>query len=77
MSIPKIIHQVWEGRTEPFMPVRLQLLARTWQEQNPDWEYHLWNGKEMDELVSVYFRSIYRCTGASPTMYSVGIRFVI
>lgn len=55
MSIPKIIHQVWEGRTEPFMPVRLQLLARTWQEQNPDWEYHLWNGEEMEELVSTYF----------------------
>ena len=55
MAIPKIIHQVWEGRTEPKMPTRLQILARTWREQNPDWEYHLWNGEEMDELVEKHF----------------------
>ena len=55
MAIPKIIHQVWEGRTEPCMPTRLQILARTWREQNPDWEYHLWNGEEMDELVKKHF----------------------
>lgn len=55
MAIPKIIHQVWEGRTEPCMPTRLQILARTWREQNPDWEYHLWNGEEMDELVEKHF----------------------
>ena len=55
MAIPKIIHQVWEGRTEPSMPARLQILARTWQEKNPDWEYHLWNGEEMDKLVEAHF----------------------
>ena len=55
MAIPRIIHQVWEGRTEPKMPTRLQILARTWREQNPDWEYHLWNGEEMDELVEKHF----------------------
>lgn len=55
MSIPKIIHQVWEGRTEPKMPTRLKILARTWQEQNPTWEYHLWNGEEMDKLVETHF----------------------
>lgn len=55
MAIPKIIHQVWEGRTEPSMPTRLQILARSWKRNNPDWEYHLWNGKEMDELVETYF----------------------
>ena len=55
MLIPKIIHQVWEGRTEPRIPLRLQILARTWQEHNPDWEYHLWSGKEMDRLVENYF----------------------
>ena len=58
MAIPKIIHQVWEGRTEPKMPTRLRILARTWQEQNPDWEYHLWNGEEMDELVEKHFPDI-------------------
>ena len=42
---------------------RLQILARTWREQNPDWEYHLWNGEEMDELVEKHFPeylSLYR-----------------
>lgn len=55
MAIPKIIHQVWEGRTDPEMPIRLKILARTWQKQNPDWEYHLWNGEEMDKLVETHF----------------------
>lgn len=55
MNIPKIIHQVWEGRSESKMPARLQIWARTWQENNPDWEYHLWDGKEMDQLVADYF----------------------
>ena len=55
MAIPKIIHQVWEGRTESVMPTRLRILARTWQEQNPNWKYHLWGGEEMDELVTTYF----------------------
>lgn len=55
MAIPKIIHQVWEGRTEPEMPIRLKILARTWKEKNSDWEYHLWNGEEMDELVETHF----------------------
>lgn len=55
MAIPRIIHQVWEGRIEPEMPIRLKILARTWREKNPDWEYHLWNGDEMDKLVETYF----------------------
>lgn len=43
MVIPKMIHQAWEGHTESCMPVRLLILARTWREQNQDWEYHLWD----------------------------------
>ena len=54
MAIPKIIHQVWEG-VQNHVAHRLQILARTWREQNPDWEYHLWNGEEMDELVEKHF----------------------
>lgn len=63
MTIPKIIHQVWEGRTEPSMPARLKVLANTWKECNPGWEYHLWNGEEMDKLVETHFPeylSLYR-----------------
>ena len=75
MAIPKIIHQVWEGRTEPCMPTRLQ----SWQElgeQNQIGEYHLWNGEEMDELVKTFseYLSMYR---SSHTMYNVGTRFAI
>lgn len=55
MVIPKIIHQVWEGRTKPNMPVHLQILARTWRQQNPDREYHLWSGEEMDELAFIHY----------------------
>lgn len=61
--LPRIIHQVWEGRTEPSMPVRLKILAETWKEHNPRWEYHLWNGDEMDNLVKTYFpeyKSVYK-----------------
>lgn len=54
MVIPKIIHQVWEGKRGA-MPARLRLLAETWKEKNPEWEYHLWNGEEMEQLVSTYF----------------------
>ena len=55
MAIPKIIHQVWEGKKEPKIPIRLRILADTWKEKNPSWEYHLWNADEMDELVRTYF----------------------
>lgn len=55
MAIPKIIHQVWEGRTESCMPTRLQLLAETWKKLNPTWEYRLWNGADMDQLVQTSF----------------------
>ena len=50
MAIPKIIHQVWRGVQNHVCPPAYEILARTWREQNPDWEYHLWNGEEMDEL---------------------------
>ncbi|MCD8178554.1 MAG: hypothetical protein LUE98_14480 [Tannerellaceae bacterium] len=54
-KIPRIIHQVWEGRTEPKIPIRLKILAESWKNQNPSWEYHLWNGDEMEDLVKTQF----------------------
>lgn len=51
MFTNKIIHQVWEGYSEKYIPIRLKILSQTWIENNPDWEYHLWTGKEMRELV--------------------------
>lgn len=53
--IPKIIHQVWEGATEPVMPKRLQILSESWKEKNPTWEYRLWNKSDMELLVEYDF----------------------
>lgn len=53
--IPKIIHQVWEGATEPVMPKRLKILSKTWREKNPTWEYRLWNQADMEQLVEYDF----------------------
>jgi len=52
--IPHIIHQAWEGRTEP-VPFRLKMLANSWIEQNPAWEYRLWSNDEMIDLVETRF----------------------
>ena len=45
MQIPKIIHQVWEGKTTP-LPDFLCKLGKSWRDKNPDWEYigirHVW-----------------------------------
>lgn len=38
MQIPKIIHQVWEGKTTP-LPDFLCKLGKSWRDKNPDWEY--------------------------------------
>src|ERR1700733_22270 len=37
--IPKTIHQIWLGGPLPEKYLNLQ---RSWQRQNPDWEYRLW-----------------------------------
>ena len=52
--IPKIIHQVWEGKSEP-LPENLAVLAKSWKKYNPDWEYRLWNKEQMEDLVSKEF----------------------
>lgn len=53
--IPPIIHQIWEGKTEPIMPNRLRILAESWKEKKPTWEYHLWSQTEMEQLVKNSF----------------------
>ena len=62
MKIPRIIHQVWEGKRESTLPTRLQILSDSWKEKNPTWEYRLWHEKDMNELVEKhfpFFKSIY------------------
>lgn len=43
--IPKIIHQIWIGNRQ--LPAKLQEYQKTWQEQNPDWEYKLWTNEQV------------------------------
>ena len=42
-QIPKIIHQAWEGRNGDVPGDLLLRMAATWKEENPSWEYKLWN----------------------------------
>lgn len=49
MQIPKIIHQVWEGKTTP-LPDFLCKLGKSWRDKNPDWEYVYWDKARMVHL---------------------------
>ena len=49
--IPKIIHQVWEGRKEPLPDFYIRL-RKTWKEHHPDWRYEFWDGDRMDSFVN-------------------------
>ena len=49
MQIPKIIHQVWEGKTTP-LPDFLCKLGKSWRDKNPDWEYVYWDKARMDSF---------------------------
>lgn len=48
--IPRIIHQVWEGKNEP-LPELFSRFADTWKENNPDWQYEFWDNERMDAFV--------------------------
>jgi mannosyltransferase OCH1-like enzyme len=52
--IPKIIHQIWEGRREP-LPKFQTTLAKTWKDCHPDWQYELWDGDRMDTFVNHHY----------------------
>ncbi len=47
MHIPKIIHQIWLGSPLPKKYYRWQ---KSWQKNHPDWEYKLWNEKDIEEF---------------------------
>jgi glycosyltransferase involved in cell wall biosynthesis len=48
--IPRIIHQVWEGKNEP-LPEQFSRFADTWKENHPGWQYEFWDRERMDALV--------------------------
>ena len=52
--IPKIIHQVWEGRKEP-LPSFYEKLGESWKQFHPDWKYEFWDGDRMEALVSIEY----------------------
>ena len=50
VTIPKIIHQIWEGKTER-LPDAFVQFSNTWKEYHPDWQYEFWDKKRMDAFV--------------------------
>jgi mannosyltransferase OCH1-like enzyme len=64
--IPKIIHQIWEGRKDP-IPEQYKQFASTWKENHPDWRYEHWDGDKIDaflknnypELMDFYYNLKY------------------
>lgn len=52
--IPKIIHQVWEGASEP-LPECNKKLANTWKVYFPEWQYEFWDKKRMETFVNDFF----------------------
>jgi len=54
VRIPKIIHQIWLGSP---LPEKYYDWQETWQKYHPDWEYKLWNEKDIEEfgLINKYW----------------------
>ena len=55
MQIPKIIHQIFEGRNGETPSDFLLTLSQTWKEHNPEWEYMFWDYKKIDQFLGDYF----------------------
>lgn len=59
MQIPKII---WQTSKEPFneLPDYLRTMAQTWQEINPDWEYHYVTNHDAGEWILKTYGAKYK-----------------
>lgn len=53
-KIPKIIHQIWSGISEP-LPEYFRILSETWKEHYPEWEYMFWDNRRMNEFIRKYY----------------------
>lgn len=51
-TIPLIIHQTWKNNV---LPDTLTMLAETWKELHPDWEYVLWTDEMNREFIKRFF----------------------
>lgn len=54
MEIPHTIHQIWSGKHEP-LPKHLAALGETWKYLHPDWEYRIWDEKQIVDFILKYF----------------------
>lgn len=58
MGIPKIIHQIWISSKDsqfqgyPENRPTYQKYAKSWQEHHPDYQYQLWNNRQVEELLA-------------------------
>jgi len=52
--IPKIIHQIWDGRHEP-LPRFFKELSETWKKNHPEWRYEFWDKERMEKFVAEHF----------------------
>lgn len=46
--IKKTFHQIWINDREPDLPVRFRAYRDTWLIHHPQWDYKLWNLKNLD-----------------------------
>lgn len=53
LKIPRIIHQIYEDPAGP--SEFLLLLAETWKENHPTWEYRFWNKKAIESFLEDNF----------------------
>lgn len=52
-KIPKIIHQIYENPSGP--PKILLELAKTWEENHPNWKYCFWNKEAIDNFMAEFY----------------------
>lgn len=53
-EVPKIIHQIWSGISEP-LPERFRILGETWKRDYPDWKYEFWDNQRINEFIKEYY----------------------
>jgi len=52
MTIPRIIHQVWQT---PDVPEQWHAFVRSWREHHPQWEYRLWTEADSRAFIKERF----------------------
>ena len=53
-KIPKLIHQIWSGISEP-LPEYFRRFGETWKRDYPDWEHVFWDNDKMNKFVKEHY----------------------